>query len=127
MRLRSTSPALLSRMSRRSCFAVNASANARTDANDARSIGIVSTRPRASARVSISVTAAAALAGLRAAITTCAPARAMPTAASLPMPLLPPVTTATLPASRSAGRSRLGFLGRARANGPRRAAPSPTR
>src|SRR5438105_279990 len=115
MRLRNTSPALFNKMSRRSCFAANASANARTDANDARSIGIVSTRPRASARVSTSVSAAAAFAGLRAAITTCAPARAIPIAASLPMPLLPPVTTATLPASVLTVRlSRLGFVGRAR-------------
>ena len=45
------------------------------------------------------MTAAAALVGLRAAMITCAPMPASSTAVSLPIPLLPPVITATWPSS----------------------------
>src|SRR5262245_5168492 len=90
-------PALLTRMSRRSCRSWNMLANDCTAANVARSSGNVSTRSPARVRSCVSLTAAAAFDGLRAAITTCAPCWASATAVSLPIPLLPPVMTATLP------------------------------
>lgn len=91
-------PALFTRMSRRSWAAWNFRTNSRIESLLARSSARTSTFTWG-ARVRMSAAAASPFCTSRAAMTTVAPRSARPRAVSLPMPVLPPVTMATFPDS----------------------------
>ena len=90
-------PALLISTSTGAPSAIRPSANSATEARSARSIRRTSSRALGCS-AKISSRACSPLATVRTAITTCAPAPASRRVASLPVPLLAPVTTMSLPA-----------------------------
>src|SRR6266540_528697 len=96
VRRRWINPALFTRTSSWSNRPRKSAANDRMDRKLARSSGITST-DELPLRSAISWRAARPRSSLRAVMTTCAPADATPTAASLPIPVFPPVITTRFP------------------------------
>src|SRR2546426_7288890 len=119
-------PALLTRTSRRPQRSWMARAQASTEARSARSSRITWTRSLPE-RCFTSAAAASAFSSLRQARTVVAPMEASPTAVSLPMPMLDPVITTTLPFTlspvgltrASSGHSPLAARGPARGGAER--------